>query len=294
MGTTSNSASLIRKDLSRVIEAFKDFSIDLIFLVESDSTDSTVSVLEGIKDNLKNFDYVSFGFLRNQFPNRIDRIRYCRNIYVQKIREYSAGRELEFVVVVDLDGMNSKLTLKGVRSIFRSQEWDVVLANQLGGYYDLLALRHPSWCPSDVLEELKIIQKGIDKSHISLFAILKRFKRRLAFDKARRTAIYSKMRIISPFSSWIKVDSGFGGLGIYRSGVFLNHDYSVDDSSDLFESEHVTLSRKICKSGGSIYINPRLINNFFNTYNINRYILIRQSRDIYWNFLRKIKTRAMR
>jgi hypothetical protein len=91
------------------------------------------------------------------------------------------------------------------------------------------------------------------------------------------------MRRIRSSSDWIEVNSGFGGLGIYRADIFMKFDYSLNSEDAPYESEHVALSNRIVQSGGRIFINPRLINNFFNTYNINRYFVIRQFREIYWN-----------
>jgi hypothetical protein len=164
-----------------------------------------------------------------------------------------------------------------------------VLANQLGGYYDLLALRHATWCPTDILRELRSEQDMIEKSNLSRFSIMKRGKRRLEFDRARKKVIYSRMRMISTSSDWIDVDSGFGGLGIYRSEVFADFDYTLKAEDAAYESEHVALSNRIVQSGGKIFINPRMINNFFNTYNINRIFAIRQIREIYWNSLKWLK-----
>jgi hypothetical protein len=162
-------------------------------------------------------------------------------------------------------------------------DWSAVLANQLGGYYDLLALRHQEWCPNDILTELRQEQEKIDTSHINIFSFFKRFDRRLEFDQARKKAIYSKMRKIKISSDWIEVLSGFGGLGIYRFELFQNFDYSLQAGDLPHESEHVAFSKKIVQSGGKVFINPRMINNFYNTYNVNRFFIIRQIRELYWN-----------
>ena len=229
------------------------------------------------------------GVLGNQIPDRIARIRHCRNRYVEELRRLNILADVDYVFVADLDGMNSKVSRAGVRSSFSREGWSVVLANQLGGYYDLLALRHATWCPTDILRELRSEQDMIEKSNLSRFSIMKRGKRRLEFDRARKKVIYSKMRMISTSSDWIDVDSGFGGLGIYRSEVFADFDYTLKAEDAVYESEHVALSNRIVQSGGKIFINPRMINNFFNTYNINRIFAIRQIREIYWNSLKWLK-----
>jgi hypothetical protein len=102
-------------------------------------------------------------------------------------------------------------------------------------------------------------------------------------------AIYSKMRVIRKDADWIEVNSGFGGLAIYKSSIFQSFDYSLGEEDIGSESEHVALSNKITRSGQRIYINPRMINNRFNTYNVNRFLVIRQLRELYWNSTRRFK-----
>jgi hypothetical protein len=258
-----------------------------IYLVESDSSDRTVAILNKISDCRENFNYISLGSLKSKIPDRIARIRFCRNRYVEEIRGINQELNTDFIVVADLDGMNSRISKKGFNSSFHRDDWSVTLANQLGGYYDLLALRHEKWCPMDVMDELKSEQLKIDKADLPLYSIFRRLKRRMRFDQARKRAIYSKMKVIPWFADWIEVESGFGGLGIYQTEIFLNFDYSLSTSDKLNESEHVALSTRIRGDGGRIFINPRMVNNYFNTYNVNRYFLVRQFREIYWNSQKK-------
>jgi hypothetical protein len=283
VGTISNAESNLKSDLLRVIRALSSFELVKIFLVESDSTDSTVSVLDELSLEIEKFDYISLGQLRREIPERINRIRHCRNVYVEKIRSLLDKGIIDYVIVADLDGMNSRISSDSIDSSFIADNWAAVLANQSGGYYDLLALRHPKWCPQDVMRELRIEQSKIDKSPLPKFALRRRTKRRIAFDRARVAAIYSKMRVIKKDADWIEVNSGFGGLAIYKSSIFQSFDYSLGEADIGSESEHVALSNKITSSGQRIYINPRMINNRFNTYNINRFLVIRQLRELYWN-----------
>lgn len=285
VGTISNAERKLRSDVYRVIRSLSSFDLVQTFLVESDSTDSTVSILVDLKSELKNFDFTSLGKLVVEIPDRISRIRHCRNVYVSKIRDFLKEKNIDYVVVADLDGMNSRISAKAIDSSMARQDWGAVIANQCGGYYDLLALRHPSWCPRDVIKELRVEQSKIDKSPLPKLSSVRRIRRRIEFDRARVSAIYSKMRVIKKGSDWIEVSSGFGGLGIYRASIFERFDYSLLPGDLEFESEHVALSKRITSSGGEIYINPRMINNYFNAYNINRFLIVRQLREIYWNSL---------
>jgi len=289
VGTISNASANLRTDLQNLINALKDLEIVQIFLVESDSTDSTILILENLRGVITDFDFITLGALKETIPERINRIRYCRNIYVKKVRSLLNERELDFVVVADLDGMNARISARALESCFTRNDWGGVLASQTGGYYDLLALRHPTWCPQDVLAELQNLKSSIDKTPLPLLAFVRRARRRLEYDRARNKAIYSKMVRFSKSDQWIEVNSGFGGLGIYKASIFAKFDYSLCEGDLDFESEHVAFSKRIIESGEKIFINPRMINNHFNTYNLNKFMIIRQAREIYWNSLSRVK-----
>ena len=289
VGTISNAAGSLRSDLTKVMNALSTFELVQVFLVESDSTDATLSVLENLRTEIENFNFVSLGDLRAQIPDRIHRIRHCRNVYVQKVRSISESSDIKYVFVADLDGMNSKISSKAILSSFERDDWGVVLSNQRGGYYDVLALRHPIWCPQDVLVDLRREQSLIDSTDLPRRSFLRRTSRRVEYDRARKKAIYSKMIRIKHDEDWIEVKSGFGGLGIYKSELFKRFDYSLLKGDLDFESEHVAFSKRITDGGFKIFINPKMINNNLNTYNINRFILVRQIREMYWNSHLRLK-----
>jgi hypothetical protein len=289
VGTISNASSKLRSDLQNLIRALNAFELVQIFLVESDSIDSTVSILENLREDVPDFDFVTLGTLKEKIPERISRIRYCRNIYVERVRSILNEKEIDFVVVADLDGMNARISAKALESSFTRNDWAGVLASQTGGYYDLLALRHPTWCPQDVLAEHQNLKSSIDKSPVPLIALIRRARRRLEYDRARNKAIYSKMVRFNKSDQWIEVNSGFGGLGVYKANIFARFDYSLREGDLDFESEHVAFSKRIVESGEKLFINPRMINNHFNTYNLNKFMIIRQAREIYWNSLSRLK-----
>ena len=195
--------------------------------------------------------------------------------------------------MADLDGMNKALSKKALVSCFNKNDWDVVLSNQKFGYYDIFALRHKEWQPNDCFTALEELKQKIPLKNSNKTNLIGKIKLNWAYDRARNKAIYSKMIRIRRNSPWIQVNSGFGGFAIYKSQLFLQHDYSAN-SALTKESEHVALHNKIVSSGGKIFINPALINSNFNTYNINRVFVIREIRRLInrnnqiINFLKRI------
>ena len=87
VGTVSNVARTLKKEMQVVLKALSVFDYVGVCLIESDSTDNTVQVLETLKFGIPNFEYISCNNLRSKIPTRIERIRYCRNIYTQYIRK---------------------------------------------------------------------------------------------------------------------------------------------------------------------------------------------------------------
>jgi hypothetical protein len=72
----------------------------------------------------------------------------------------------------------------------------------------------------------------------------------------------------------ISVDSAFGGLGLYRKNLFLEHDYT-SNSNDYFESEHVVFHKKIKEAQGTLLIVPNLTNFSWGPHNLSKFKIFR-------------------
>jgi hypothetical protein len=207
VGTVSNVAKTIEKELKVVLKALSVFDSVKVFLVESDSTDETVKILENIALKNRNFEFITLGKLKSKYPNRIARIAYCRNIYVKYIRDNNAIRKWDYVAVADLDGMNFKLRKKGIQSCFDTNiDWDGVMANQRFGYYDLYALRAPGWVEGDCFEELEIAKRNSIPPKQSRYKIFRFFRNFRHFDKLRNSLIYERMKVLPKKHGFIKIN----------------------------------------------------------------------------------------
>jgi hypothetical protein len=282
VGTVSNVEKSLEYDLTKVLDALSAFTKISVFLVESDSIDRTCELLADLASRINNFSFVSLGNLKSTIPDRIDRIRYCRNRYVSYIRNTPINNLSAYIAVADLDGMNKALSSKAVLTSFIHTDWDVVLSNQKFGYYDIYALRHEEWQPNDCFTDLEGLKQKIPFEKFNKTNFIGRLRLNWAYDRARNRAIYSKMIRIRRNSPWIQVNSGFGGFAIYKSHLFLEHDYSTNNLL-VKESEHVALHSKIVNSGGKIFINPALINSNKNTHNVNRFFVVREFRRLIRN-----------
>ena len=273
VGTISNVDSTIERELKVILRALGSFKNIEIFLVESDSSDNTLEVLRKIQKKDSRLTFISKGHLRQHFPNRIERIAYCRNVYVEFIKKNLQEYHWQYVAVADLDGMNKRLRRKAIDSCFKTDiKWDGIMANQKYGYYDIYALRAEKWVETDCFSELQKLKNSSPQPKVYQNSIVNFIINFNHFDNLRDIAIFSKMRVIPRTNAPIKVESAFGGFAIYKSSVFLKSDY---ESLNYKESEHVEFHRKLIKIGFNFFIKPDLINNNFNSYNISKFKAIR-------------------
>ena len=241
VGVLRNSASTLESDMKILDKAFSSFNTSYFF-VESDSTDSTIKLLDQMKQNKMNFDYISLGDLSATFPNRVTRISYCRNKYMDIIHSRECIDGTDYVAIADMDGINSKLTKSGVDSCFKIKNWSVCAANQRGPYYDIYALRADGWNEINMAENYNNYL-DLYRNHAVAFYL----------------AVIRKM--LKPRGNApIEVDSAFGGIAIYKASTLRNISYADNSNESKIECEHVSFHSIIRSRGEKIIINPLLIN----------------------------------
>ncbi len=256
-GIARNVAKIIPREVTRIEKEMKKIFEEVYFLViESDSIDNTMKVLNEIKNEKNNFNYKSLGKIEINLPNRIQRLAFCRNAYVNEVRENKLYKDVDFVAIIDFDIKNNRLKLNQLKKLISECSWSAIFANQTGLYYDIYALRKKGWVDNDC------------------FAEYRKFSINMSAQDAKELAIWSKMKKIKKGSPLIPVDSAFGGLGIYRKNVFMNFDYSLLPKK-LHESEHVSLHKKITDSNGLLFIAPNMTNFSWGTNNLSRFKLFR-------------------
>lgn len=243
VGLVRNCERNLKSDIYTFEQALKTAESVAFLLIESDSDDESLSVLHDFNQDKKNVSFISLGVLRDKYPVRTERIAFCRNRYLQEIKDNPIYNDIDYVIIADFDGINNKLTETSIKSCFKGKDWDVCCANQDGAYYDVWALRHNAWSPNDCNAQQRFLE-----AHGS-----GRFRSFLA-------AVLSRMLTISKTSEWIQVESAFGGCAIYRREVLLNAAYSGLTPEGDEVCEHVDFHRQIREAGGRIFINPEFIN----------------------------------
>lgn len=239
VGLVREGEKKVQREIENLMACFS-FPDSRFFVVESDSTDNTIKVLESIKHKYSEFDFISLGQLSSTIPERVSRITLCRNEYLRRF--YEVSDSFDYLVVADLDGVNRKLTKNRISQVLSLQNWSMVSANQLGPYYDLWALRATNWLTEDCHHSFKRdleSGKGIRRSFFKYFVAP-------MFPVAR--------------SGLVEVTSAFGGLAIYRREDLVGGFYSEFNHSGEIQCEHVNFNSAISNSGGKLYISTELYN----------------------------------
>jgi hypothetical protein len=193
-------------------------------------------------------------------------LAHARNRYLEIFNGLNKRKDIKFLVVCDLNNLNNKLNIEAVRSCNDIVGWGALTANQNGPYYDIWALRHKYWNETDCWERYTQLARFYSNKNLALWG-----------------SVYSKMIKISRKTSPLKVDSAFGGLAIYHTKFLKNCKYKGQNALGEQMCEHVPFNNIFTKNGGSIYINPGLINLKYTDHSL------RKKYFFYYNFRYKLK-----
>jgi hypothetical protein len=243
-GVVRNCAHVLIEELSRIENALKNHDIARIVIVESDSTDDSALAVEKWSCEAERNTSFSLGLLAGSYPRRTERLAYCRNVYI-KFLERHEFFNADYLLVSDLDGVNSKLTSESLDAVFAwlaRMPGSAATANQLYKYYDVWALRHPIWSPNDCWECYHQLQHVVSDVN------------------AHRICNESRMIHIDQGLPPIEVESAFGGAAIYSTSMLSGCRYS-GLKNDQEICEHVSFSNMYRSNGGRIFVHPAFINH---------------------------------
>ena len=234
----------VEKDLENFFQKIDEITLNFqeyfIILVQSNSNDNTIveanKYLSSRRGTLINKD-LDINLYRTE------RLEACRNEYLNYIRNYKILSNYDYLLVMDADSMNNSLKFKSLEKSINSEiNWNAIFANQRFIYYDIWTLRIKNYIEFDCFQKIK--KESIDKKNLKnifynfftyFFYLNKHFKER-----------------------FIKVDSAFGGLGIYKLKKILEFTY---DSKMGAQCEHVGINEKLNKKYGNLYIDKKLVNS---------------------------------
>jgi hypothetical protein len=239
LGVARNCSTTLSSSIQKFVDAAKPLSFMWWYVVESDSSDGSIRKLAQLQEKLPGFSYLSLGMLEELMPDRVQRIRFCR----EKARTHlNVLPEVDFVVIADLDGPALSLQAFDISSsISRMEEISemaIFTANSTKRYFDIFALRCTGWVEKDYRElEADYLEGGTQPLRAKYLAQIKPQKR-----IRRGTAL-------------VKVNSAFGGLAIYPWDALKQASYLSPGSGAC---EHVKLNDDLRKLGYEIWIDPNL------------------------------------
>lgn len=239
--------NVFSRNLKHVIDGCNNFDIECIYIVESDSSDNTINTLEYCSNNISNFKYKSCGELKNKLKLRLERICYCRNLYLDFIKKYY-NKEEYLLLIVDFDNVSHEFSLDNITSDiikYKAKESFCFTANQSHYYYDLWALRHAILMPCDCWKLFRQMKaSGFSKSFSLRFSVL-----------SKHFNLSSKSKQIIP------VDCAFGGAAIYTLPLPLESKYvGVDDDGNEI-IDHLSFINTLKDKGFKVYIHSQFISN---------------------------------
>lgn len=209
----------------------------------SDATDSTATLLRRWMKNRAG-EVIELGELAARLKRRTERIAYARNACLDEVRR-SPWRNHSRLVVADMDDVLA--TPLDVDAFARASAWldetperAALFANAAPRYYDIWALRHPTWSPHDCWH--RIWERPASQS----------------FAAAKFREVFARQIALPRQMPPIEVRSAFGGLGLYRMSYALNSRYAGLDAQGREVSEHVAFNEAIGRAGGRLYVFPEL------------------------------------
>lgn len=250
-GTARNCAKSLPRTLARLTRFQSSFEQCKFVIITNDSNDDTEIVLRTWAATVPNALVLNLDGLAAKARARTHRLALARNAYLSILKnDHREGKGHDLLLVADMDGPNSTLIddPQFVMAVENAPpDWAALLANQRGPYYDIWALRHPTWCPNDCWEAVRASSRKL-------------FGRRAARKEAKKKYVMSRQILLDPSAPPIRVESAFGGFGIYRTEYLMDLCYVGLTSRGTEVCEHVYFNQMIGRKGGSLYIIPSLLN----------------------------------
>jgi hypothetical protein len=247
VGCARSCAPFLDSVLANVEALGSTYDAYKIVIVENDSVDDTRSRLRKFAGSHANVQLIEVDGLEGAHPKRTDRIAVARNLYMNAVRQPDYA-DCDDLVVLDFDDVNSRrIDLAGFtaarRWLWHEANRRAVFANSAPFYYDIWALRHPTWSPDDCWARVRAAQAT------------------MSTEEAVRRHVALRQILIAPTTAPILVDSAFGGLAIYRREAALQGSYTGLDPEGEETCEHVAFNAVVNGTDGVMAIYPALQNH---------------------------------
>lgn len=200
------------------------------FLVESNSQDETLSVLESLSQQIANFDFLSLG---HSGESRLAAIARARHVCQEWVIDQDP--QIARVLVVDFD---QKYSWGDVQFQTSLTKYDAIFCHQ-NPYYDTYAYM-------DIAGSISLPRGLMGMGCLSRLLNYLWFSPRLQLE-------------LGTITTPIRVRSAFGGMAVYTRQAFQSGSYLgryVDEGTSERLCEHVVFNQSLAPEFGAIYIDP--------------------------------------
>ncbi len=234
VGLSKNCFSTLKNNIEN-LEKFDELyeGICEIIVIDSDSNDGTKDYLNNYQKLNNNFFLVEKDMLDNQFSNRIEKLSYCRNVGLRMIDRAEDAIYIPMDMDIDLfTHFNIFKFHKLVISFIEDESTEGIFPFSIPYYYDIFALRKKGWVEKNaVFEAHKLKQKyKFGSFFFNYFFVFNKQKKQNFFNQAT-----------------IRVESAFGGIGMYKLKKGNDYEYSTHESFPNYYSEHIYFNQNFKK-----------------------------------------------
>jgi hypothetical protein len=225
-----NNIDHFRKHIEPIVDLFHPSS--RILVCESDSTDKTVDKLY----QWPRAQIYRYGNLLKAYPDRSERIAFCRNKLLNISHELTA----DYLLAVDLDMFGTEISAFLSNFRYNTDDWSAMTASAYSAYYDIWALR----TLSDSNMNFDVWHRVWD---------IGRSGKRYCFSSVVDQIIGNHQKGIPAERGLIEVRSAFGGAGLYKANVTYGCKYSGANATCEHVPFHLCIREK---HQARIFINP--------------------------------------
>jgi len=243
VGAARNCARWLPAVLDNLSRLSKLYARSAFLFAVSDATDSTAALLRSWMAGRAG-RVIDLGDLERRFERRTERIAHVRNACLDEIR-HSPWSGYSRLVTADMDDVlavpvDAEAYARASAWLAAAADRAAVFASAAPRYYDIWALRHPTWCPHDCWH--RIWGRPVGES----------------FEAAKFREVFDRQIVLPAEMQPIEVRSAFGGLGLYRMPYALKAGYVGLDAQGREASEHVAFNEAIGRAGGRLHVFPEL------------------------------------
>lgn len=230
---SKNCFDSLQKNLNFLFNFKEKSQLDIkIFIVDSDSVDGTKEYSLKLEEELLVDKFIEIDNLEINYSSRIERLTICRNSSLMEMKEYNLNQVIYVPIDSDIfvfEHTNIDDFENIINQLIENNIWEGVFPFSIPYYYDIFALRKPGWVDGNNLLQAKQRKQKIKfgSFFINYFYI---FRKQVDKDFFKQKKI--------------KVNSAFGGIGIYKIKDIQNlkYTYLPDFQNIDFVSEHINFN----------------------------------------------------